>query len=91
MAEVGADLETMRNLHKGLGDHAQKAVDMKTGLDAHFSQTVWKGTNADKMRQAWEEFKPHLDKLHGALTDAQGDVRTQHNNIAAATGESASI
>ncbi|MFT4083012.1 MAG: WXG100 family type VII secretion target [Nocardioides sp.] len=91
MAEVGADLETMRNLHKGLDEHAQKAIDMKTGLDGHFSNTVWKGTNADKMRQAWEEFKPHLDKLHQSLSEAKDDVRTQHNNIAAATGESVSI
>ena len=63
MAEVGGDLETLRNLHKGLDEHAQKALD----------------------------FKPHFDKLHQALSEGRDDVRTQHNNIALATGESASI
>lgn len=91
MAEVGGDLETLRNLHKGLDEHAQKALDFKTALDGHVNQAVWKGANADKFRAAWEEFKPHFDKLHTALNEGRDDIRTQHNNIAAATGESASI
>ncbi len=66
MAEVGGDLETLRNLHKGLDDGAQKAIEFKSTLDGHVNQAVWKGANADKFRQAWEEFKPHFDKLlHG--------------------------
>jgi uncharacterized protein YukE len=91
MAEVGGDLETLRNLHKGLDDHAQKALDFKTALDGHVNQAVWKGANADKFRSAWEEFKPHFDKLNTALQEGRDDIRTQHNNIALATGESASI
>ena len=64
MAEVGGDLETLRNLHKGLDEGAQKAVEFKSTLDGHVNQAVWKGANADKFRQAWEEFKPHFDKLN---------------------------
>jgi WXG100 family type VII secretion target len=91
MADVGGDLETLRNLHKGLDEHAQKATEFKTALDGHVNQAVWKGANADKFRASWEEFKPSFDKLHTALSEGRDDVRTQHNNIAAATGESASI
>jgi uncharacterized protein YukE len=91
MAEVGGDLETLRNLHKGLDEGAQKAVEFKTTLDGHVNQAVWKGANADKFRQAWEEFKPHFDKLGAALNEGRDDVRTQHNNIAAATGEASHI
>lgn len=91
MAEVGGDLETLRNLHKGLGENGDKVADVKTSLDGHVSQAVWKGSNADKFRSAWDEFKPHFDKLQTALHEGRDDIRTQHNNIAAATGESASI
>ena len=91
MAEVGGDLETLRSLHKGLDEHAQKAQDFKTALDGHVQQAVWKGANSDKFRAAWDEFRPTFDKLTTALNEGRDDVRTQHNNIAAATGESASI
>ena len=91
MAEVGGDLETLRNLHKGLDENAQRALDLKTSLDGHVGQAVWKGANADKFRAAWEDFKPHFDKLNTALQEGRDDIRTQHNNIALATGESASI
>lgn len=91
MSDVGGDLETLRNLHKGLDDHAGKALDFKSALDGYVSQAVWRGPNADKFRQAWEEFKPTFDKLNVALTEGRDDVRTQHNNLALATGESAQI
>ena len=91
MAEVGGDLETLRNLHKGLDEHAQKALEFKSALDGYVNQAVWKGANADKFRSSWEEFRPHFDKLHHALKEGSDGVRVQHNNIAAATGESASI
>ena len=72
MAEVGGDLETLRNLHKGLDEHAQKALDFKTALDGHVSQAVWKGANADKFRAAWEEFVQHVNmfKLRGPMRGA---------------------
>ena len=91
MAEVGGDLETLRNLHKGLDEAAQRATELKNTLDGHVIQAVWKGANADKFRQAWEEFKPNIDKLGVACEEARDDVRVQHNNIAAATGEAAQI
>lgn len=91
MAEVGGDLETLRQLHKGLDEHAQKALEFKQALDGHVANAVWKGANADKFRSAWDEFRPHFDRLNQALSEGRDDVRTQHNNIAAATGESASI
>lgn len=91
MAEVGGDLETLRNLHRGLGELGDQASDMKAKGDAHLSQAVWRGVNADRFRSAWEEFKPSFDRLQTALHEGRDDVRVQHNNIAAATGEPASI
>ena len=89
--EVGADLETMRQLCRGLDDNAQRVVDLKSALDGCVSSTVWKGVNADRFRAAWEEFKPSFDRLYGALSEGRDDVRAQHNALAAATGEPASI
>lgn len=83
---VGGDLATLRDLHKGLVDHAGMATDMKTKLDGHVNNAVWKGKNADDFRAAWEEFKPALEKLHHALDKGAQDVKGQHNNIALATG-----
>lgn len=91
MAEVGGDLETLRNLHKSLDEHVQKAIDFTNTLDGQVSQAVWKGSSSEKFRRAWEEFKPHFEKLHTALSEGRDDVRTQHNNIAAATGAAGAI
>ncbi len=89
--EVGGDLETMRQLFRGLDDHAQRAIEFKSALDGYVSSTVWKGVNADRFRSAWEDFKPAFDRLHASLSEGRDDVRVQHNNLAAATGEPVSI
>jgi hypothetical protein len=65
--------------------------DLEKTLDSHLNRIVWKGPNADKFRAAWEEFTLHFDTLHSALDEGRDDIRTQHNDIALATGESASI
>ncbi|GGF44924.1 hypothetical protein GCM10011519_18450 [Marmoricola endophyticus] len=91
MAEVGGDLETLRTLHRGLGELGDQASEMKSKGDAHLHQTVWKGANSEKFRTAWEEFKPSFDRLQQALHEGRDDIRVQHNNIAAATGEPAAI
>ena len=81
----------MRNLHKGLDEGAQKAIEFKNTLEGHVNQAIWKGANADKFRTAWEEFKPHFDKLNLALNEGRDSIKTEHNNIAAATGEASHI
>lgn len=91
MADVGGDLETLRTLHRGLGELGDQAAQMKSQGDGALHQAVWRGVNADRFRQAWEEFKPSFDRLQQALHEGRDDVRTQHNNLAAATGEPAAI
>lgn len=89
---VGGDLATLQELHRSLGQNIQKIAEVKASIDRSMRGTVWTGANSDKFRQAWEGFKPTLEpKLTQALTDAQTDIKNQHNNIAAATGEAARI
>lgn len=86
MADVGADLSTLKTLHTTFTQKAQAALDTKTAINGAVSNSVWKGNYAEKFRQSWETYSKNLDTLNHALTDAANDVKTNHNNIAAATG-----
>lgn len=88
---VGAELDTLRQLHRTFTQKAQEAVDIKTNVDTGVHSAVWTGKYSDDFRNAWQEYRRNLDNLHEALTGAANDVRTNHNNIAAATGESERI
>lgn len=85
---VGAELDTLRQLHRTFTQKAQEAVDIKTNVDTGVHSAVWTGKYSDDFRNAWQEYRRNLDNLHEALNGAANDVRTNHNNIAAATGES---
>lgn len=85
---VGAELSTLRQLHTTFTQKAQEALDIKTNVDNGVNSAVWTGKYSDDFRNAWQEYRRNLDHLNQALTGAANDVRTNHNNIAAATGES---
>jgi uncharacterized protein YukE len=85
---VGAELSTLRQLHTTFTQKAQEALDIKTHVDNGVHSAVWTGKYSDDFRTAWQEYRRNLDNLHQALDGAAKDVRTNHNNIAAATGES---
>lgn len=88
MGNVGGDLATLRNLHKVLQSHAKEALEFKRAIDSSVDSAVWEGTNANKFRHAWADYRKTFDNLHNDLTNAETDVKNQHNNLAAATGES---
>ncbi|MFK5584787.1 MULTISPECIES: WXG100 family type VII secretion target [unclassified Serinicoccus] len=89
---VGGELATLRDLHKTLDTSAQDIERVSGDIDKSLNNTVWTGTNAEKFKDAWGTFKPTLTpKLVDALNEAKEDIRTQHNNLAAATGESERI
>lgn len=88
---VGAELDTLRQLHTTFLQKASEALDIKTNVDNGVHSAVWTGKYSQDFRTSWTEYRRNLDNLHQALTGAANDVRTNHNNIAAATGESERI
>lgn len=84
---VGAELSTLQALHRTFQEKAQQANDIKTRVDSSLNSAVWTGKYSEDFRSAWQEYRANLDRLQEALEGAANDVRTNHNNIAAATGE----
>lgn len=84
---VGAELSTLQTLHKTFTDNALMAADIKTAVDSGLDLAVWTGKFADDFRTSWQDYRANLDRLQEALDAAAADVRTNHNNIAQATGE----
>lgn len=92
MSTVGGDLATLRSLHTTLGNSATSIETVCSDIESGLGNTVWTGANSEKFREAWAQFKPTLNpQLVTALTDAQNDVKTQHNNLSLATGEADQI
>jgi uncharacterized protein YukE len=86
---VGGDLATLRQLFTTLGNSASDIEAVCTNIERELGNTVWTGTNAEKFREAWAQFKPTLNpQLVTTLNEAREDVRKQHNNLSMATGES---
>jgi uncharacterized protein YukE len=84
---VGAELSTLQSLHKTFQEKAAQALDIKTRVDSALESAVWTGKYSEDFRTAWKDYKANLDRLNEALEGAASDVKTNHNNIAAATGE----
>lgn len=84
---VGAELQTLQTLHRTFVEKSQEALDIRNNVDSGLQSAVWTGKYADDFRTAWQEYRRNLDNLQIALEGAATDVRANHNNIAAATGE----
>ncbi len=86
------DLATLRQLFTTLGASLSDIESVCSIIDGELGNTVWTGANAEKFRETWAQVRhglcPHLVT---ALADARDDVRTQHNNLSLATGESEQI
>lgn len=85
---VGAELSTLKNLHKTFRDKADAAAEIKSRVDAALGSAEWTGKYSEDFRGAWRDYRANLDRVQEALEGAAADVKTNHNNIAAATGES---
>ena len=87
MPTVGAELQTLQALHRTFVQKAAEAASIKSAVDSGLSSAVWTGKFSDDFRSQWQEYRRNLDNLQTALNNAADDVRSNHNNIAAATGE----
>jgi uncharacterized protein YukE len=84
---VGAELGTLQALHRTFTEKAQQANDIKMQVQSTLESAVWTGRYADDFRAAWADYRANLDRLQEALQGAATDVKSNHNNIAMATGE----
>jgi uncharacterized protein YukE len=84
---VGGELSTLQALVSTFNKNAADAETIKSAVNKGLASTVWTGKFADDFRSAWTTYSANLDKLNQALTQAATDVKTNHNNIARATGE----
>ncbi|MCV2394552.1 WXG100 family type VII secretion target [Actinotalea sp. M2MS4P-6] len=84
---VGAELSTLQDLHKTFVAKADEALQIQTQVQSALDGAQWTGKYSEDFRSAWVEYKKNLNNLADALTGAAKDVQTNHNNIAAATGE----
>lgn len=85
---VGAELSSLQSLHKTFQEKSAQAAEIKQRVDAALESAVWTGRYSEDFRGAWQDYRANLDRLQEALDGAATDVKTNHNNIAAATGES---
>lgn len=88
---VGANLASLQDLYRALGENTTRLGEVRDSVERAVGGAVWAGPNAERFREAWEQLKPSIDGLAVAFADAQRDVRSQHNNLAAATGEGIQI
>jgi uncharacterized protein YukE len=84
---VGANLQSLRDLHKTFTTSAQEASHIKTSVSKDLDNAVWTGKFSTDFRTAWQDYQKNLVNLENALNAAADDVKANHNNIAAATGE----
>ena len=87
MATVSADLDTLETLYNTLKDNVQRCDSIQKDTDSSLESAVWQSKNADDFRTQWADFKPKLVSFEEVFAAAASDVATNHNNIAAANGE----
>ena len=72
---IKADLNQLDTLSRRLGTCSGDVADLKANMTAMISSTDWAGGAATRFRDAWEsQFRPALDEMASALTDASGEV-----------------
>lgn len=85
---VERELQTLRHLHAALDGAASHLEQAAAGLDEAAEAELWSGPQADGLRRVWAAHREAVGMaLPEALRAALVDVRTQHNNLASATGE----
>lgn len=75
---IKADLPQLESLSRRLGVCSGDVHDLKANLSALISGTDWEGGAAARFREAWEsQFRPALDQMSAALTDASSEVNNR--------------
>jgi hypothetical protein len=88
LVTVERELRTLRDLHAVLDRAADDLERVSVALDGAVRVDLWAGPQADRLRDTWStEREGAGPALVETLRACVADVRTQHNNLAAATGE----
>ena len=75
---IKADLPQLEGLSRRLGVCSGDVNDLKANLSALINGTDWEGGAATRFREAWEsQFRPALDQMSAALTDAGQEVNSR--------------
>lgn len=81
-----AELQTLETLYNTLKNNVTNAYEIRSSTDRDLGAAVWETPNATAFRDAWEQFKPHLQNFEATLAAAATDVANNHNNNAAVNG-----
>lgn len=75
---IKADLPQLDTLSRRLGVCSGDVADLKANMTGLISGTDWEGGAATRFRDAWEsQFRPALDEMASALTDASNEVNAR--------------
>ncbi|MFJ7626593.1 WXG100 family type VII secretion target [Streptomyces sp. NPDC097595] len=83
----GASLTELKGLYEAFQKKEGEVRDLITLLDGKSknSHDSWRGPGADRFRDDWTGFKPHLEKLANSLGDAHKSAKSSHDRIDEAT------
>lgn len=83
----GADLGALRALAGRFDKDAETLNGLVQGLngDTTASNDIWRGPAADRFRNEWTQLKPTLDRFTQTLHEAAKAIRSNADNIEAAT------
>lgn len=85
---VERELQVLRQLHAALDGAVRHLDQAADGLDEAVGAELWTGPHAERLRRVWAQHREDVSMtLAEVLWAAVTDVRTQHNNLAAATGQ----
>lgn len=75
---IKADLPQLDTLSRRLGVCSGDVANLKANMTSLITGTDWEGGAALRFRDAWEsQFRPALDQMATALTDASGEVNAR--------------
>jgi WXG100 family type VII secretion target len=90
MDRIGASMEAMDTLKTSFDNQAQAVQTLQSDLEGQvsmISNNQWEGPAAQRFLEAWNsKFRPALNDLHMALSDAGAEVAQRRAAIAEAGG-----
>jgi uncharacterized protein YukE len=82
MSKIGADIGQLQALKQTFAKEAEDVGRLMSALDRQVTDAWWVGPAADRFKSDWNGvFKPNLQKLQQALTDAGTEVENRRRAI----------
>lgn len=76
MAQLGADIEGMQQLHGQLKQRSGEVSRLRSDLTGMVNNTWWKGPAADRFRSEWNgQYSSSLQKLEQLLNELGQEVQ----------------